>query len=193
MLGRGCGPPQARLPQGGQPRGRSLYEKPIKLEGEVGTWAGLAVCGQALSRPPQTCRKRACAFQLRTSAQCGPVTCPGRHGWRVNFHLRSCRADFSLGHLASPQPSAQWWKPTSGAGCGPPGPSRPGSGRGSEAPVFLVSSGRLCSPGVRGSCRGGRCCRSDVQPHIWSPSYFHLKPDSDCLSKQTVNSTVQSS
>ena len=65
--------------------------------------------------------------------------------------------------------------------------------RGSEALVFLVSSGRLCSPGVWGSCHGGRCCRSDVQPHIWSPSYFHLKPDSDCLSKQTVNSTVQSS
>ena len=66
-------------------------------------------------------------------------------------------------------------------------------GSGSESPIFLFSSGRPCSLGVRGSCRGGRCCRSDVQPHIWSPSYFHLKPDSDCLSKQTVNSTVQSS
>lgn len=27
-------------------------------------------------------------------------------------------------------------------------------------------------PGMPGSCRSSRCCRSDVQPHIWSPPPF---------------------
>lgn len=36
----------------------------------------------------------------------------------------------------------------------------------------------------------GRCCRSSAPSHIWCPSHFHLKPSTDCLSKQTINSTI---
>lgn len=61
-------------------------------------------------------------------------------------------------------------------------------GSGSESPDLPRLLWTPAPRGVQGSCRGGRCCRSDVQPHLVS-LYFHLKPDSDCLSKQTVNST----
>lgn len=119
-------------------------------------------------------RRLVCAEEW---TQTSTVTCPGLHSRHADFRVCDSAAETSFWDSLPPSsPPCKSGKSTCGGGMLAFWvPNTLSTGLGQES----GSLGSPSPPSVQGLLLKQQMCRSDVQPPIWPPSSFHLKPNSD--------------